>query len=149
MWDQLGRAVQARLNVNSTRADLRRFHTIDVMSQWNDYEVHYEQCKLIKSSLGLKSYCRNTPLLHALCTCVVSSNGIQELKLLRNMYLSKSCTSRFYTYLFSQYLQGTTISPYSLFCESFGISVITYICDKKYAASQNHKIVTFQQLMVL
>ena len=25
VWDQLGRAVQARMNVNSTRADLRRF----------------------------------------------------------------------------------------------------------------------------
>ena len=25
VWDQLGRAVQVRLNVNSTRADLRRF----------------------------------------------------------------------------------------------------------------------------
>ena len=29
-------------------------------------ETEKLQCKLIKSSLGLKSYCRNTPLLHAL-----------------------------------------------------------------------------------
>ena len=30
MWDQLGRAVQVRLNVNSTRADLRRF-----LAEWD------------------------------------------------------------------------------------------------------------------
>ena len=31
VWDQLGRAVQARLNVNSTRADLRRF----LVEEWD------------------------------------------------------------------------------------------------------------------
>ena len=31
VWDQLGRVVQARLNVNSTRADLRRF----LVEEWD------------------------------------------------------------------------------------------------------------------
>ena len=31
VWDQLGRAVQARLNVNSTRSDLRRF----LVEEWD------------------------------------------------------------------------------------------------------------------
>ena len=31
VWDQLGKAVQARLNVNSTRADLRRF----LVEEWD------------------------------------------------------------------------------------------------------------------
>ena len=30
-WDQLGRAVQARLNMDSTRADLRRF----LLEEWD------------------------------------------------------------------------------------------------------------------
>ena len=90
------------------------------------------------------------PLLHALrISHAVDITPHQKLKPFRNIFLSKSRTCYLYTYLFLQYLKGIMFSRWCLFsriaqtCESFGISVIKYISDRNYAASQIGNVVKF------
>ena len=58
------------------------------------------QAKLLKCSLGLKSYSKTTPLLKALKIPRINSTiQMQEIKLLRNMIVSSSRTRDFYNYV--------------------------------------------------
>ncbi len=60
------------------------------------------QNKLLKSSLGLKQCCHSTPLLQGTKICTVKDKiDLQELGLLRRMFLSETRTHHFYSYLLS------------------------------------------------
>ena len=108
------------------------------------------QCKLLKAALGLKRYCKNTPLLEALKIPRISTSvEIQELVLFRSMFLSTSRTSQFYHFLLSRYFNGYTLSPKCLLsrvlrsCDKYGLSVIKLICDGKYVSSQKRVMKSF------
>ncbi len=113
-------------------------------------EVEKIQCKFIKSSLGLNSFCRNTQLLQALKIPRVSDSfALQELRLFKTMFLSRSYTSAFYGHMYKQYLRGYSLSPRNLMyrvaksCEIHNISLVRYICDIKYASSQRRSIIQY------
>ena len=63
------------------------------------------QAAMIKSVVGIKKSCRNTPLLAALGVCKIKTTlDIQQLLLLKKMFVSTSITSRFYNHLLALYL---------------------------------------------
>ena len=60
------------------------------------YEIESLQAKFIKSSLGLRQYCRSGPLLKALkVQSILKSVELAEIKLLRSLFRSSSQTSVF------------------------------------------------------
>ena len=72
------------------------------------HDIEVAQCKMLKSALGLNSYCRNTPLLQALNTQTVhKSTTIQELALFKSMFLSSSRCCKLYMF-FSSKIQVVT-----------------------------------------
>ena len=106
-------------------------------------ELDKIQSKLLKSVLGLKSYCRTTPVLNALKMNKISTTvEIDELNLLRTMLHSTSRASIFYKHVFNQYHRGENCGDKNLIsrvhhtCKKYGISVIKYLCDQEYANSQ-------------
>ena len=69
------------------------------------------QAKMLKSSLGLKSHSRNTPLLDALkIPRIQSTVQLQELFLLHSMFVSSSRAQHFYKHILSLYINGAPIS---------------------------------------
>ncbi len=96
------------------------------------------QNTLLKSSLDLKQCCQSTPLLQSTIICSVKNKiDLQELGLLRKMFLSETRTQHFYTYL----LSTSRVRKYT--CESIphrvgamwqnrGISLMRCICDECY-----------------
>ena len=70
---------------------------------WNS-TVH---SKFVNASLGLKSYSRNTPLLHVMkIDRVRKSVHTQELNLFKTMFLFSSRSYNFYQFLFAQHVNG-------------------------------------------
>ena len=109
-------------------------------------EVEKLQCKLLKTALGLKSYCRNSPLLHAMqMPHINQSVEQQELYLYRSMFLSQSRCHKFYRHLLSQHLSNKCTSQRNLVsrilntCTKYGISLVQFLCDDKYAGCQKKK----------
>ena len=95
--------------------------------------------KLLKSTLGLKRYCVNTPLLKAMKVLrVEESVEMQTLQLLRSMILSKSRSHHFYGFLLGQHLNGTAtcktdlLSRSQIICNKYSISLMMMLCNEKY-----------------
>ena len=62
------------------------------------------QAKLLKAALGLKAYSRSTPLLHVLKIPPISKTvDLQQMKLLKSMFLSSLRTSYFYKMLIDKH----------------------------------------------
>lgn len=102
-------------------------------------EIEKLQAKLLKAVLGLKVFCRNTPLLDAMRVQRIGmSNELQELLLFRSMILSNSRTQYFYNFLLSQHIKGTSSSHKSLVsrvlstCKKYDISLVNMMCDDTY-----------------
>jgi hypothetical protein len=111
------------------------------------HEVETVQSKLLKAALGLKRYCRSTPLLQALkIQHIYKSVEIQELVLFRSMLLSSSRSYQFYRFLLSQKLKGTKSSPRNILarisstCDRYEISLVKYICNEQYITTMKSSI---------
>ena len=103
------------------------------------------QAKLLKCSLGLKSYSKTTPLLKALKIPRINSTiQMQEIKFLRNMIVSSSRTQDFYNYVLYLHLKGIRFSKKCLVtrvlqtCANKNISLVKALCDKSYLHSNKH-----------
>ena len=99
------------------------------------------QCKLLKSILGLKDYCHNTPLLNALnINSITQTREIQELKLLKRAILGTSRSSKFYCFLLSlectNHIAGdkTLVKRCHRICEDNGFNMFTFLNDSQYAS---------------
>ncbi len=102
-------------------------------------DVEMLQSKLLKSSLGLKRYCRNTPLLQALkIQHVCRSVEIQELILFKSMLLSSSRSHKFYQFILACHIQGAISSQRNIVsrilktCDKHNISLAGYLCNESH-----------------
>jgi hypothetical protein len=100
------------------------------------------QSKLLKCTLGLKSYSKTTPLLDALkIPRIRNSIYMQEIKLLRDMIVSLSRSREFYKYVLYLHFRGAHLSHKSLVsrvvqtCANNNISLVKAICEKNYLRS--------------
>ena len=108
------------------------------------------QSKLLKSALGLNSFCKTSPLIDALkINRITTSIEIQELCLLKSMFLSKSRTRYFYKNLLQEHLNGSIpgqkdlLSRVNITCLKHNISLVRYLCDADYARLQKHLVTRF------
>ena len=102
-------------------------------------EAEKLQGKLLKAAVGLKRYCRKTPLLKTLkIQDIQTTVNIHELVLFRNMFISSARCSNFYQFLLGQHLKGTSPGSKSLIsrviktCQSYNISLVKLICEQNY-----------------
>jgi len=93
------------------------------------------QAKIVKSVCGLKSSCRNTPLLKALQVNSISSSvESQSINLLKSMLISTSMSRKFYTHILSQHISGShrgssLLSRVASMCKSYGSSLVSALCN--------------------
>ena len=92
------------------------------------------QAKLLKATLGLKPSCRSSPLLHALKIPLISKTvDLQQMKLLRSMFLSSSRTSYFYNMLIDKHYRTPQPDGKDLvarvqdICQCRDISFVRYV----------------------
>ena len=109
------------------------------------------QSKLLKSSIGLKVYSKNTPLLDALkIPRIKSTIQLQEMSLLRTMILSSSHSQNFYKYMLSLHMNGTPVSQKCLVarvaqtCAHNKLSLVNTICDKSYTQRHKSRFTTYK-----
>ena len=115
-------------------------------------EVEVLQSKFLKTSLGVKYYCKTTPLLQALNIERVSTFvDIQKLSLYKSMFLSTSRTSKLCKFLLVKALQGALSSQKNLvssvleICKRHGFSLVRLLCEKGYQR-QCKKVMKFNQM---
>ena len=108
-------------------------------------EVEKMQSKLLKAALGLKTHCKTSPLLQALCVdSIATVVDIQKLSLFRTMLMSSSRTSTLCKFLLKGAMQGTLKSSRSLastvlnICEKYGFSFVNYVCSSSLSLLKGH-----------
>ena len=102
----------------------------------------------IKSALGLNKFCRTSPLLDALrISKIANTPELQELSLLKTMFISSARTQHFYRQLLHEHNCGINnpshkdlISRVNVTCHKYGLSLVKYLCDDVYAAKHRHSM---------
>lgn len=102
------------------------------------------QAKLLKSILGLYTFCRNTPLLKALNIPKIShTTKSHTIELMRNCMLNNAATREFYSFLRlqpSNMVNKTLFGRASEYCEEFGINLQDYIMKDTYRKTQKQRL---------
>jgi hypothetical protein len=107
------------------------------------------QAKLLKSAIGLHTFCRHIPILNALkIHKIETSLDIWCLELLRFVFNVKSRATSFYTHLLNLHVCGSKfntrcnnlISRAGNICLKRDISFVKYIVDKQYSSLQRSRL---------
>ena len=105
------------------------------------------QAKLLKTSLGLHKFCKNTPVLNAIkVNKIETSLDIGYLELVRSMFKSQSRAKPFYNHILNMHVCGKLKTHDDLVhrahnsCNKYGISFIKYILDDNYALHSKKQI---------
>ena len=105
------------------------------------------QSKLLKTALGIKYYCKTSPLLKALnIDRVTVYMDIQKLSLFKSMFLSTSRTNKLCKYLLKETLQGRLASHKNLIssvmqiCDKYNVSLARILCERSYYVRIKHLI---------
>ena len=112
-------------------------------------QVEVIQGKCLKAALGLKYYCKTSPLLHALNIDRVSTSiEIHQLALFKSMFFSSSRTSVLCKFLLSEFLKGGLSSHKNLVsavmktCDKHNISMAQYLCESSHKPACKRRIRT-------
>ncbi len=99
-------------------------------------EIDKSQAKLLKSTIGLHNYYRNSHVLNAMnVNKILKLRDIYTLDLLRNAMYSQSQATAFYNFIINS---GSYNNPYNLvsrvntFCHSNHVSFMPYVFNDKY-----------------
>ena len=111
------------------------------------HDLETAQSKLIKTAFGLPKFCRNTPLLHALCINKVRTQNItNQLNLINQIFCNNSKSRKLYAHLLNVEVNGrkniknTLIDQikYNLKDEDFNLS--SYIMNNQYRRNLNKQL---------
>ena len=111
------------------------------------HDLETAQSKLIQTAFGLPKFCRNTPLLHALCINKVRTQNItNQLNLINQIFCNNSKSRKLYDHLLNVELNGrkniknTLIDQikYNLKDEDFNLS--SYIMNNQYRRNLNKQL---------
>lgn len=113
-------------------------------------ELDRIQARLLKSSLGLSKFCRNTPLLQALKIQKPSTLiDAYNLDLIRSHFSTFSKGRIFYTFMLKQHMSGrlnghdNLLNRVRAVSDKHGVSVMKYIFDNEYVRKYKTKIKAF------
>ena len=106
----------------------------------NDGIAACRRAKLLKTSIGVHKFCKNSSILQALNISKIKSIiDRNSLELIRSMLSSSSRARPFYIHLIKQHASGEIIGHKDLIsrvkvtCEKYGISFLKYIFDDSYS----------------
>ena len=110
------------------------------------------QGKFLKTALGLRQHCRNSPLLNALkVQPIVKTVELAEVNLLRSLFSSTSRTSVFYKFLLSNafnnmnYKSKSLVSRVVFTCTKYNVSLVKILCDNQYFMNFKRNLKVFNE----
>ncbi len=105
------------------------------------------QTNLLKAAMGIKKFCRNTPILNALRVHRIERTlDIGHLELLKSMIKSNSRSSTFYFHLLNMYnydsgsCRDNLVHRAHSACMKHNVSLAKYLIDENYASATLRKL---------